>query len=456
MAQSFYELERDPMGRMNVWIGRARLEAGQGDLPKARQLFESVFALAEELGFGDHPVTQDLRREYAQLNQRDQPQADAADKGSDLQAVADLLIGWIETADWAASQAYLTQHAEHLLTDDAERALQLLQRGNPQTGSIPQHLALLQRSREVGIEQAYQELQAFVRAAQDPAMQAMQALLQVKDAESFEAALTAHPALKELPTLQQLAGVVQQAHRAGQPALAQHGLELLLSLFRIYNYEHADQIEPEAQAQVIDLHEALLPPAEALAEAALLAGVRESASWALNTLGNHYAQQGEHAQAVETYTQAIAYAPQTAMLYRNRAGEYLERQQYAAARQDIDQAAGLEPEAARLPELWRDLYLGLGDGAAMLPYAQQLQAAHPEEASHPYYLALALALAGDLPAAAAAMMNCSQTCSDDQREQGLLTLAQLQAQHPSLATTWQELVVILQNKSNPTEERHER
>lgn len=252
--------------------------------------------------------------------------------------------------------------------------------------------------------------------------------------------------------LQQVAGAIQQAHRDEQPALAQHWLAMLLSLLRIYHYEHAEQIELEAQTQVIDLHETLLPLAEAQEEAALLAELRESCSWALNTLGNHYAQQDEHVQAVETYTSAIAYAPQTAMLYRNRAGEYLELRQYDATRQDVEQAAQLEPEAARLPELWCDLYLGLGDGAAMLPYTQQLLAASPDEASHYYYLALAHALTGDLPAASAAMTTCSQTCSDDQREQRLRTLAQLQAQHPSLAIAWQDLTAILQDKSNPMEE----
>jgi tetratricopeptide (TPR) repeat protein len=283
-------------------------------------------------------------------------------------------------------------------------------------------------------------------------VQALQALLQVKDDESFKAALEAYPALKELPTLQQLTGAVQQAHQDAQPALAQHFLALLLSLFRIYDYEQAAQTEPEGQAQLIDLHETLLPLAEALAEETLLVGLRESCSWALNTLGNHYAQQSEHDQAVETYTRAIVYAPQTAMLYRNRAGEYLELQQYDAARQDIEQAAGIEPEAARLPELWRSLYLGLGDGAAMLPFARQLLAVNPEDASGHYYLALAQALAGDLPSATAAMTACSQAYSEEQRKQGLRLLAQLQEQHPSFAAAWQDLIAILQNKPDPLEE----
>jgi tetratricopeptide (TPR) repeat protein len=304
----------------------------------------------------------------------------------------------------------------------------------------------------MGIEQAYQELHDLAAAAQDPTVQTMQALLQVKDAESFEAVIAAHPALKELSMLQQVAGAVQQAHRDGQPDLARYWLALLLSLFRTYNYEHAEQRDPEAQMQFIELHELLLPVAEALDDEALPAGLRESCSWALNTLGNYYAQQGEHPQAVETYTRAVACAPQTAMLYRNRAGEYLELQQYDAARQDIEQAAHLEPEAARLPELWRDLHLGLGDGAAMLPYAEQLLAANPEDVDRHYHLALAQALADDLPAARSAMTTCSQSCSDDQREQGLRTLARLQEQHPSFAPAWQELTAILQNKSDTMEE----
>ncbi|MCB0175274.1 MAG: tetratricopeptide repeat protein, partial [Anaerolineae bacterium] len=448
-----YETEQDPIGQMNVWMSQARLEAGQNNILMARQLFESVFALAEKIKFSDHPVIQGARREYDYLIQGNQSQADDTnDNGSKLQALADLLIGWIETGDWAASQTYLTEHTAHLLTAEAVQALELLQRANPQVTSIPQHLALLQRCRELGIEAAYQELNAALAAAQNPARQAMQALLQVIDNDSFAAAIEAHPMLKELPMLQQLAGAIQQAHRDNQPALAQHWLALLLTLLRIYNYEHTEQIDAEAQGQFIELHEILLPVAEALDETALADGLRETCGWALNTLGNHYAQQGDHAQAVESYSRAVAHAPQNAMLYRNRAGEYLDLQQVEAARQDIEQAAALEPDAARLPQLWRDLYLALGDGPAMLPYAQQWVTANPEEIDPHFYLALAQALAGDRPAAAATITAINPTCSDEQRETWLDRLARLEEQHPALAPSWQALATILQNKSTPTEE----
>jgi hypothetical protein len=53
---------------------------------------------------------------------------------------------------------------------------------------------------------------------------------------------------------------------------------------------------------------------------------------------------------VETYSRAIGHAPDDAMLYRNRAGEYLELRQWAQAETDIAQAAvkaGLRPEPGR-------------------------------------------------------------------------------------------------------------
>ncbi len=67
-ALPLYEAEQDPVGKMNVFLGQARLAASQADIGLARHLFEQVFAIADQIGFGDHPVIQNLRREYAQLD----------------------------------------------------------------------------------------------------------------------------------------------------------------------------------------------------------------------------------------------------------------------------------------------------------------------------------------------------------------------------------------------------
>jgi tetratricopeptide (TPR) repeat protein len=104
------------------------------------------------------------------------------------------------------------------------------------------------------------------------------------------------------------------------------------------------------QAAFAALHEKMLPIAEAL-DANLLARLHRSLGWALNSLGNAHAQQDDHAAAVKTYTGALSHAPDNAMLYRNRAGEYLELGQLDEAQADIEQATALEPDAERLPHL---------------------------------------------------------------------------------------------------------
>jgi len=85
---------------------------------------------------------------------------------SAARALADLLIAWIQTPDWAQSEAYLQANAAALLTDEAEATLALLQTNNPNHPVIPQHIALLQRCRALGVTPAYQELRAALAAGE--------------------------------------------------------------------------------------------------------------------------------------------------------------------------------------------------------------------------------------------------------------------------------------------------
>ncbi|HFD39027.1 MAG TPA: tetratricopeptide repeat protein, partial [Anaerolineae bacterium] len=161
-ALPLYEAEQNPIGKMNTWISLARLEAGLGNLAKAGQYYQRTFDLAEQIDFGDHPVTRDLRQEYAQLGQARQL---SPDEISSVQQLADLLIAWIQTPDWAQSEAYLQEHAADLLGDEAEAALALLRQANPDAETIPVHQALLRRCREIGIEAAYREFRAALAVA---------------------------------------------------------------------------------------------------------------------------------------------------------------------------------------------------------------------------------------------------------------------------------------------------
>ncbi len=281
--------------------------------------------------------------------------------------LTDRIIAWIETPDWAMSEAYLRQHQADLLTDRAETLVGELvdaareQRGQEAARTFQSHHALLRRAREAGVEDAYREFHA-ARAGLDaaPALsldnEALSALLQVDSAASLEQALAEHPALLALPTLEELAELLERMQADGQPDAARHLLARLAILLEQYNHTHAENVDLAEQARFAALHEAVLPAAATLDED-LAAGLRRSLGWALNTLGNAHAEAGDHAAAVEAYTRAIGHDPENGMLYRNRAGEYIEMEQWTLAHADVERAAALEPDAPRLAQLREALAL---------------------------------------------------------------------------------------------------
>ncbi|MBK9094319.1 MAG: tetratricopeptide repeat protein [Anaerolineae bacterium] len=66
-ALDLYRLEQEPGGIINTLVSQARLEAGTGNLDLARPLYEQAFRVADQTGYANHPIVQDLRREYATL-----------------------------------------------------------------------------------------------------------------------------------------------------------------------------------------------------------------------------------------------------------------------------------------------------------------------------------------------------------------------------------------------------
>jgi tetratricopeptide (TPR) repeat protein len=71
------------------------------------------------------------------------------------QQLAEKIIAWIETEDWAASKTYFNDNTVALLTDEAEAALEHLIDNNPAIGTLPEHLALLRAARTHGADTAY-------------------------------------------------------------------------------------------------------------------------------------------------------------------------------------------------------------------------------------------------------------------------------------------------------------
>ena len=89
------------------------------------------------------------------------------------QALSDLLVIWVQTPDWDASAAYLQEHAETLLTEPGELALRFLCESQPNMTTLAEHLTLLQRCRQIGIAEAYEE----VRHPRPDSVEALQQLM---------------------------------------------------------------------------------------------------------------------------------------------------------------------------------------------------------------------------------------------------------------------------------------
>ncbi len=91
------------------------------------------------------------------------------------QALSDLLVTWVQTPDWEASEAYLREHAGVLLTEAGVLALSFLCETQPNSTTLAEHLTLLRQCRALGIPEAYRD----VRRPQPDSVEALQQLMRV-------------------------------------------------------------------------------------------------------------------------------------------------------------------------------------------------------------------------------------------------------------------------------------
>ncbi len=159
-ALPLYEAEQDPVGKINTFLSIARLERSLGRLTLASEFYQRALALADQFdAFRRHPVIEDARLEYQQMV-AGEPEAAAL---SGMRQLAELLVGWLQTPDWAASESYLQAHRAELLTAEAESLLQLLLQQDPDQPVLTQHLAILRAARAEGIAVVYQQIQQILR-----------------------------------------------------------------------------------------------------------------------------------------------------------------------------------------------------------------------------------------------------------------------------------------------------
>nr|MBP8291793.1 hypothetical protein [Caldilineaceae bacterium] len=441
-ALPLYEAEQEPGGIINTLVRAARLESAVGNLVAADLLYRRALSFADQTVFRDPPMVEDARREHAAVRQMlDMQQSPAVQ--AHLQALADQLIAWVQIADPADQQAYLEGNAAALLTDEGERALQLLLQANSNHPALLRGLALLRRCRAIGVGPAYAELTA---ALHDPVQQAVTALLAAENDEDLRRVLANQQPLAAPAAIFALAALLDGALAAQDGAAATRLTVLFVILVERYNHTDS-QVPVEHRQAVVELSEKVLPLAEQI-DPQLGAGLREQAAWACNRLGAALADdQQDHAGALAAFSRGLAFDDGNAVLRRNRAGEAIVLNDLAAAVADIEKAAALEPDAPRLVTLRSDLAAWQGDGAGLLALSAPRIAANPEEAPGYFYRSLGLLFGGDPAVARTTMAQSRQFTTAEQQRDGLDTLAKLGAVHPALAGELARLADLLRGAS---------
>ncbi len=153
------------------------------------------------------------------------------------QALADLLVTWVQTPDWDASEAYLREHAAVLLTDPGVLALNFLCESQPNSTTLAEHLTLLKHSREIGIAEAYIEVRRPHPDSVEALQQLMRAVFAFVQAESDASArqlFDSQPDLLQIPDAEALLeGLIQTAQHQ-EDAMLQASAEGRLALWRTF------------------------------------------------------------------------------------------------------------------------------------------------------------------------------------------------------------------------------
>jgi hypothetical protein len=167
----------------------------------------------------------ELRQLRAQGPAAVQALLDAAEATADR--LGETLVVWVNAPDWAASEAFLRQHADELLTEDGETVVALLQLTNRYVQDVDIHAHLLHACREHGIDAAYAQLHVDLVAdeleeagvlADDPLTQAVVAYLRAVDDAAARAVLAAQATLLSSPAARAVMEMFLDAARASGDA----------------------------------------------------------------------------------------------------------------------------------------------------------------------------------------------------------------------------------------------
>lgn len=98
-------------------------------------------------------------------------------------ALRELIDGWMQTADWDSSQAYLRAHASAMLTDEAQALLRHMAAEQTESPDAEVHADLLSECRATGIEAGYTAVLEALASEEDAAL--LRALMDVRDSNEM-------------------------------------------------------------------------------------------------------------------------------------------------------------------------------------------------------------------------------------------------------------------------------
>ncbi|MCL4256328.1 MAG: hypothetical protein KJ043_21400, partial [Anaerolineae bacterium] len=242
---------------------------------------------------------------------------------NDLQAIADLLIEWVQQPSWDASENFLKDHQSELMSPVGLQVMQMLIDGNNQNPTLVQHLEILKQAIQNGIEQAYAPMKK--------------------------------PLIEKLGEIE---AVIQQESESQKLAMLVSVWLMQAAPLATTNPE--DSLMETFMKCVESLETVILPKAQQIGEEKLIEACRALMGSVCNHLLVLYDNRKNYPQALVYISKAIEHQPTQAMFYRNRAGIYLDIKDYPNALVDIEKAQGLQPDAERLKELWENYHKGIG------------------------------------------------------------------------------------------------
>ncbi len=345
------ETTGDRLGKANTLQSLGDLESRLGNIEAARAHYDAALPLyeAEQARLGKANTLQSLGDLESRLGNIEAARAhyDAAlnfyRKEQEPGGIINTLVSQarLEAAQGAITKA-LEKYEEAFAVADGSGFAQ-----HPVVQGMRQEYEHLRR---LAASSPGSEKRSAHSIPDDPLTLGLAAFLQADSPEALSQALEQHPILQESDALFALAGSLNQALVAADSQATSFLIARFVLLLGIYNHAHSQEVNPQTREAIINLCEQFMPLVEGL-DADLAATLREQIGWACNTLGNYYAEEKKPNQAIAAYSRGLKFAPENAMLLRNRAGEQIEAGQLDAAQADIDAAAALEPEAPRLVEL---------------------------------------------------------------------------------------------------------